>query len=155
MPGTTIEALGDNGSYYAVESTNNGTGRRPFQLDVPPRLGFHLVMITGKGTPDQVVIPIGFRDAAGNIRTRFMLGEGDVVDLGHIPLPMSRIAAAAQDLDNDGVLDKPLILDDVGAGNPLTQTRVSQLGHSDWDDVKYGGYHYDNSIIDPQDVDRN
>ena len=155
VPGTTIEALGDNGSYYAVESNNNGTAQHPFQLDVPSNLGFHLVMITGKGTAEAVVIPIGFRDSANNVKTRFMLGKGDVVDLGYIPLPMSRIAAAAQDLDNDGVLDIPLVLDDVTGRNPLPQTHVNQLGVTDWSAPNNGGYHYDNNTIDPQDVDRN
>ena len=46
----------------------------------------------------------------------------------------------------------PLLLDDVGAKNPLKQTHVNQKGISDWDDSKNGGYHYDTNTIDPQDV---
>ncbi|MDH5512965.1 MAG: hypothetical protein OEY27_07120, partial [Gammaproteobacteria bacterium] len=152
VPGTTIEALGDDGSYYAVESADNGTALHPFQLDVPSDLGFHLVMTTGKGTPDEVIIPVGFRDSANNIQTRFMLGAGDVVDLGHIPLPMSRNEAAGQDRDGDGVLDMPMVLDDVAHTNPLTQTHVMSASISDWQ-YSGGGYHLPPDVIDPQDVD--
>ena len=31
VPGTRIEAFGDNGSYYVISSTHNGTGEHPFQ----------------------------------------------------------------------------------------------------------------------------
>lgn len=31
VPGTMIEAFGDNGSYHVVESNDNGTSRHPFQ----------------------------------------------------------------------------------------------------------------------------
>ena len=153
VPGTMIEAFGDNGSYYAVESNDDGTTRHPFELDVPVGVGFQLVMTTGEGTPDEVVTPIGFRDSTNAIRTRMKLGDGERVDLGHVPLYLSRNEAAADDLDNDGVLDKPLVLDDVGARNPLTQADADGDNLDDWNDPDHGGYQYDDSIINPQDID--
>ena len=90
VPGTLIEAFGDNGSYYVVASDDDGTDRHPFELTVPPGMGVRLVMTTGEGTGgDEVVTPIGFRDNKGNLRTRLVLGTGDVVDLGHIPVETS------------------------------------------------------------------
>ena len=153
VPGTVIEAYGDNGSYYATKSTDDGTAMHPFTLDVPAGVGFHMVMITGEGTPDEVVASIGFRDSSGKVRTRLMLDDGEQIDLGHVPLHMGRNAAAQDDLDDDGVLDQPLVLDDVGAGNPLSLTDVDDDGVNDWDDDDHGGYHYDSDTIDPQDHD--
>ncbi len=153
VPGTLIEAYGDNGSYYAVKSTDNGTASHPFTLNTPANMGFHLVMVTGEGTPDEVVTPIGFRDSSGRVHTRLALNKGAQVDLGHVPLHMGRNDAADDDLDGDGVVDQPLILDDVGAGNPLSQSDVDDDGVNDWDDHDHGGYHYNNSTIDPQDHD--
>jgi hypothetical protein len=153
VPGTLIEAFGDNGSYYAVDSSDNGTARHPFQLELPAGVGFHLVMVTGEGTPDEVITPIGFRDSSGRVRTRLMLNDGDIIDLGHVPLPLGRNAAAADDRDNNGVLDSPMILDDVGARNPLSQSDADDDGMDDWDDPDHGGYHYADHITDPQDHD--
>ena len=129
VPGTQIEAFGDNGSYYVVESSDNGTAEHPFTLDLAAGVGFHLAMVTNAGTPDEVVTPVGFRDSSGTVHTRLTLGEGEQVDLGHVPLYMSREEAANDDLDDDGVLDSPLVLDDVGAGNPLSQ---SDADHDGW-----------------------
>lgn len=153
VPGTVIEAFGDNGSYYAVTSTNNGTAAHPFTLNAPAGVGFHMVMVTGEGTPDKVVTPIGFRDSSGRVRTRLMLDNGEKVELGHVPLHMGRNEAADDDLDGDGVLDHPLILDDVGAGNPLSQSDVDDDDVNDWDDQDHGGYHYHSGTVDPQDHD--
>ena len=99
VPGTVIEAFGDNGSYYAVDSSDDGTAQHPFNLEVPVGVGFELVMTTGEGTPDEVHSPIGWRDSSGEIKTRLMLRNGDRIDLGHVPLHMSRNEAAADDLD--------------------------------------------------------
>lgn len=153
VPGTVIEAYGDNGSYYAAKSNDDGTAAHPFTLGVPAHMGFHMAMVTGEGTPDEVVTPIGFRDSSGKVRTRLMLDHGEQIELGHVPLHMSRNEAADDDLDDDGVLDQPLVLDDVGAGNPLSQSDVDDDGINDWDDDDHGGYHYDSSMVDPQDHD--
>ena len=153
VPGTRIEAFGDNGSYYAVESERNGSARHPFTLKLKPGVGFRLAMVTGEGTADEVVTPIGFRDSSGRVRTRLMLGKGEKIDLGHVPLPMGRNAASGHDRDGDGVLDQPMVLDDVGARNPLLQSDVDEDDVNDWDDPDHGGYHYGHGIDDPQDHD--
>lgn len=153
VPGTLIEAFGDNGAYYAVESKDNGTNHHPFKLNAPVGVGFELVMTTGVGTPDEVIQPIGFRDSTGAVRTRLMLGKNEKIDLGHIPLYMSKNEAAAEDVDEDGVLDQPMVLDDVGAKNPLTQADADGDNIDDWDDPDHGGYQYDHSTTNPQDVD--
>jgi hypothetical protein len=153
VPGTLIEAFGDNGAYYASDSNDNGTAQHPFDLKVPAGVGFELVMTTGEGTPDAVTSPIGWRDSTGEIRTRLMLRNGDQIDLGHVPLHMSRNEAAGDDLDDDGVLDKPWVLDDVGGKNPLTQCDADGDGVDDWNDDDHGGYHYGGNTKNPQDHD--
>jgi len=82
-----------------------------------------------------------------------LMGAGDHIDLGHVPLHMGRNAAAADDQDNDGVLDDPMVLDDVGANNPLSQCDADKDGIDDWNDPDHGGYHYDDQSEDPQDHD--
>lgn len=153
VPGTRIEAFGDNGSYYVVTSTDNGSSEHPFELELPPGIGFHIVMTTNEGNPEQVIAPIGFRDSTGDVLTRIALGVGERIDLGHVPLHMSRNAAAAEDLDDDGVLDGPLVLDDVGANNPLLQSDSDDDGVDDYNDPDHGGYQYSVGTLDPQDYD--
>jgi hypothetical protein len=153
VPGTVIEAFADNGDYYAVESRHDGSALHPYDLQIEPGVGVRLVMITNHGTADEVVTPIAFRDSSGMIRTRLLLKEGERVDLGHVPLPISRNAAAADDLDGDGVLDEPMVLDDVGAQNPLLQSDADDDGLDDWNDPDHGGYHYDDNTPDPLDHD--
>lgn len=152
VPGTRIEAFGDNGSYYVISSTDDGTSEHPFELELPPGIGFHMAMTTNEGTPEQVVTPIAFRDSAGKVRSRLVLGFGNRVDLGHVPLHMGRNAAAAEDLDDDGVIDSPMVLDDVGANNPLAQSDSDDDDVDDYNDPDHGGYHYGDTP-DPQDHD--
>ena len=153
VPGTRIEAFGDNGSYYVISSTHNGTGEHPFQLDLPPGIGFRIVMITNEGTPEQVVTPIAFRDSSGRVLSRLVLDPDDRIDLGYVPLRMGRNEAAAEDMDGDGVLDAPMVLDDVGANNPLAQSDSDNDDIDDYNDPDHGGYHYDDDTHDPQDED--
>lgn len=153
VPGTRIEAFGDNGSYYVISSTHNGTGEHPFQLDLPPGIGFRIVMITNEGTREQVVTPIAFRDSSGRVLSRLAVNSGERIDLGHVPLRMSRNEAAAEDLDGDGVLDSPMVLDDVGANNPLAQSDSDDDDIDDYNDPDHGGYHYGDDTRDPQDHD--
>jgi hypothetical protein len=153
VPGTRIAAYADNGAYYRTASVNNGSAQRPFHLDVPVGVGFHLVMITGEGTADEVVTPIGFRDSQGAVHTRLALADGNHPDLGHVALHTSRGDAAPYDLDHNGVLDNPMVLDDAGAHNPLSQCDADKDGIDDWNDPDHGGYRYDTHITDPQDHD--
>ena len=159
VPGTRIEAFGDNGAYYVAHSTDNGTTRHPFSLEVPAGLGLRMVMTTNEGTADEVVSPIGFRDNATQIHTRIMMGAGDSIDLGHIALAMSRAEAAGDvdgdgdndDIDNDGVLDSPFMLDD--AHSPLAQADADRDSLNDFDDPDHGGYRYSAQEKDPLDHD--
>ncbi|OPX56670.1 hypothetical protein SAMN02745127_00461 [Oceanospirillum multiglobuliferum] len=154
VPGTLIEAFGDNGSYYAVESTHTEDGRHPFTLNLPAGVGYRLVMTTNKGTADEVVTPIGFRDNTGTLRTRLMMGVNNQVSLGHIPLPMSRAESANLDQDQDGVLDAPIVLDDYSeAINPLLHTDADSDGIEDYNDLDHGGYQYTGQTQDPADHD--
>jgi hypothetical protein len=159
VPGTRIEAFGDNGAYYVVRSADNGTPRHPFSLEVPAGLGIRVVMTTNEGTADEVVSPIGFRDNSTQVHTRLMLRAGDRVDLGHIALAMS-CAEAAGDVDGDGdnddvnsdcLLDSPFMLDD--AHSPLAQTDVDHDGLNDFDDPDHGNYAYSAMEFDPLDHD--
>ena len=154
VPGTVIEAFGDNGSYYRTASTNNGTAKHPFSLSVPAGMGLRLTMITNEGIAEEVITPIGFKDNQGNIKTRLVTVANDSIDLGHINLATSRNAAASRDLDNDGVLDTPYVLDnDADAHNPLQLMDTDRDGINDYDDPDHGDYHYASGITDPQDED--
>lgn len=154
VPGTLIEAFGDNGSYYAVESTHTEDGHHPFTLNLPAGVGYRLVMTTNKGTADEVITPIGFRDNTGTLQTRLMMGVDNQVSLGHIALPMSRAEAAHLDQDQDGVLDAPIVLDDYSeAINPLLHSDADSDGVEDYNDLDHGGYQYANSTPDPADHD--
>lgn len=153
VPGTVIEAFADDGAYHAVESRHDGSALHPFELKIKPGVGVRLVMITNQGTADEVVTPIAFRDSSGKIRTRLVLKKGERVDLGYVPLPMGHNAASADDRDGNGVLDEPMVLDDVGAENPLRQSDVDDDGIDDWNDPDHGGYHYDGDTPDPLDHD--
>lgn len=160
VPGTRIEAFGDNGAYYAVNSTDNGTSRHPFSMEVPAGLGLRIVMTTNEGSADEVISPIGFRDNTTQVHTRFMLGAGDRIDLGYIPLAMSRAGAAGDvdgdgdndDLDHDGILDSPFMLDD--AHSPLGQADADHDRLNDFDDPDHGGYAYSMRENDPLDHDK-
>lgn len=154
VPGTIIEAFGDNGSYYHAASFDNGTARHPFSLSVPAGMGLRLAMTTNEGTADEVVSAIGFKDSQGKLRTRLVTAANDSIDLGHINLAISRNAAASLDLNNDGVLDRPYVLDDdADAHNPLRLMDTDRDGVNDYDDPDHGNYHYASNVNDPQDQD--
>lgn len=159
VPGTRIEVFGDNGAYYLAHSTNNGTSQHPFELKVPSGLGLRIVMTTNEGTAEEVVSPIGFRDNTQKVHTRLVLGAGDRVDLGHVPLAMSRAEATGDvdgdgdndDLNNDGMLDSPFMLDDVHS--PLAHADADHDGINDFEDPNHGGYQYSLMEQDPVDHD--
>ena len=160
VPGTTIEAFADNGGYYVTHSIDDGTPEHPFSLEVPAGMGIRLVMTTNEGTAEAVVSPIGFRDNTSREYTRIILGVGDVVQIGHVPLAMSRAQAAGDvdgdgdvdDMDNDGVLDSPFMLDD--AQSPLAHADADGDGMNDYDDPDHGGYQYSAGVQDPLDHDK-
>lgn len=159
VPGTTIEAFADNGGYYVAHSTDNGTTEHPFSLELPAGMGVRLVMTTNEGTADEVISPIGFRDNTTQVHTRIVLGKDDSVEIGYVPLAMSRVQAAGDvdgdgdndDIDNDGVLDSPFMLDD--SQSPLAHADADIDGINDFDDADHGGYQYSLGDQDPLDHD--
>ncbi len=118
VPGTLIEAFCDNGSYYSATSVQNGTNQHPFEIELPGNLGCNLVMTTNENDPANTIItPIGFRDANGDISTRFSASTDTVIDIGNISLFIDVTAAAAFDSNNDSVIDVPY---DAGVVTDLT-----------------------------------
>jgi hypothetical protein len=63
VPGTLIEAYCEDGSFYNTSSTNNGTSKHPFSLEIPSDLNCKLVMITNEtaaNPADYIITPIEF-----------------------------------------------------------------------------------------------
>ena len=112
VPGTLIEAIADDGGRIQAHSRDNGTSRHPFVLQVPAGRTFSLAMTTHEGSADSVTTPIGFRDNNGQVVTTFKLQPGEAIELGDIPLPMSRATAPPGHMDDDDryVLDRPLVV---------------------------------------------
>jgi hypothetical protein len=101
VPGTLIEAFCEDGSYYSVSSTNNGTSEHPFEIEIPSSLSCRLVMTTNENDDaNKVVTPIGIITADGN-GTLFQAAAD--IDLGYIDLAMSR--EDINDTEGDGVSD--------------------------------------------------
>ncbi|MBF0621305.1 MAG: hypothetical protein HQL54_05205 [Magnetococcales bacterium] len=105
VPGTLIEAFGDNGFYTKTTSTDNGTGQHPFTLEVPADIGFQMVMTMNENQANAISIPIRFNAIDGNsTQSRLRLSKGNDLALGHIDL------SQAVDLDGDSLSDAPLDL---------------------------------------------
>ena len=101
VPGTLIEAFCNDGSYYSVTSTQNGTDQHPFEIEIPNTLNCRLVMTTNEDNNEtKVVTPIGIITADGN-GTLFQAAAD--IDLGHIGLAMDR--DDINDTEGDGVSD--------------------------------------------------
>lgn len=176
VPGTKIEAFCDNGSYYVTHSdkTKGNTTtppRHPFSLTMPAGVGCHIVMTMNDDNPGvtDVVQPIGFKNKAGKIETRLVLGAGNKVVLGNVNLYKTSQAATDVGLTVktviDGsnqsvdVLDKPFVLDDhatTGAKNPLETADADNNGVPDMkDDPATDGQEMHSGAIDSQDPDGN
>ncbi len=56
VPGTLIEAFCEDGSYYSINSDNNGTTEHPFALKLPTDLSCRLVMTTNEDDPSNKVV---------------------------------------------------------------------------------------------------
>jgi len=97
VPGTLIEAFCEDGSYYAVNSTNNGTTEHPFEIEVPQNTSCRLVMTTNENTSDASVVTLLTLNGSSLFEV-----NATAIDLGYIDLPMDR---AGYDDDNNGVSD--------------------------------------------------
>ncbi len=71
VPGTLIEAYGDNGSYYQTMSNNNGTSEHPFALELQKDITYYLYMTidaNNDGIYNEKDIRSQISDANGNPR---------------------------------------------------------------------------------------
>jgi hypothetical protein len=157
VPGTVIEAYGDQGEYFLTYSEFNDTDSHPFLLDgLPAGVGFYLVMIINEDTDNEIVMPIAFQTSQGEVLARIVLREGQQIDLGHISL-YTKCSEVPPDIDPDGncILDKPFILnEDRGAHNPLRQMDADNDNINDYDDSDHGyGPHNGGMYNNPQDQD--
>jgi len=107
VPGTLIEAFCDNNYYAQVSSTNNGTNKHPFEIQVPTNTNCKLIMTTNENDPEnRVITEIGFSNGSTIIASKD-------IDLGNIPLEMTY--RNADDRDGDHVVDAPLQVNENGA----------------------------------------
>lgn len=85
VPGTIIEAYCNDGSYYSVESNDNGTTEHPFELTIPSNLDCRFVMITNEDAAysEWIITPITF-SVDGSTGTYLTIGQD--LDLGNVPL---------------------------------------------------------------------
>jgi hypothetical protein len=105
VPGTLIEAFCEDGSYYSVNSNNNGTTQHPFSLALPKDLSCRLVMTTNENDiANKVVTPITFTDKDGVTSIAFT-GTEDT-NLGYVDLALNRNEMTL-DTQGDGVEDEP------------------------------------------------
>jgi len=159
VPGTVIEAFGENGEYFLTYSQTNGTDHHPFLLDdLPAGVGLYLVMITNEeDIGNEIVMPISFQTSQGEVMARIVLQKNQQIDLGYVPLYMNCSQIPPADLYPGGncIMDKPFLLDEsMGSKNPLRQMDADNDGVKDYEDPDHGygpgsGGMYNN----PQDQD--
>jgi len=109
VPGTTIEAYCDDGSFHTVSSDSSvATPEHPFSLSsLPVNTPCRVVIIThpvGEIPTDanKVVTPVEFQDANGTVSLGVTSTGGDV-DLGNSLMQVN--LTRVNDANNDGVLD--------------------------------------------------
>jgi len=104
VPGTLIEAFCEDGSYFRVTSTDNGTSEHPFSLNIPQGTNCRIVMTTNENDPaNRVVTPICYVNG-GTTGSTIVLHDN--IDVGHVPLSLDPNGIA--DANNDHVSDDPL-----------------------------------------------
>jgi len=107
VPGTLIEAFCEDGTYVQVSSTQNGTDKHPFELEVPKNINCKLVMTTNENDPaNRVITNIGF---VSGLTTGSTFKLADDVDVSHIPLSLSY--SSVQDSDGNHIQDNALLID--------------------------------------------
>ncbi len=109
VPGTLIEAICDDGSFYSTHSIQDGTAQHPFSLDLPQEISCRVVMTTNEDDPaNKVVTPIKLVN--NGVESIAFKHRGSSLDLGYVDLPLSR-AAMPLDLNGDGVADAPMAVE--------------------------------------------
>ena len=124
VPGTLIEAFCQDGGYYSVTSTNDGTAKHPFYLELPSDANCKLIMTTNEKDPDvtkHIVTPILFNNGS---TVSSYIQVVDNTDLGYIPLPMSGIG-----------VQTPLVLDVTNAHSISVNTITNDPLDNDHDDI--------------------
>jgi hypothetical protein len=89
VPGTLIEAFCKDGSYYSVNSTDDGSENHPFTVELPKEVDCKFIMTTNEkdvDTSKHIVTPLLFNNGT-TTSSYFQLS--DDLDIGHVPLPMS------------------------------------------------------------------
>jgi len=104
VPGTLIEAFCADGSYYKVNSTDDGTSEHPFTIELPNGVDCRLVMTTHEDDVNaRVISAIQFN--SGTVISG-LINLGEDVNLGYIDLPMTYVPL--DDTNGDHVVDLPL-----------------------------------------------
>ena len=91
VPGTLIEAYGDNGSYYQTTSIQDGSDQHPFTLSLPKGVTYYLYMTVNEYTVDSVRTRIGTTSGG-----RFSSFED--IDFGHLSLPETGVSDSLYDV---------------------------------------------------------
>jgi cytochrome c553 len=110
VPGTLIEAFCADGTYYKVNSKDDGSSEHPFSLSLPNNVDCRLVMTTNEDDfLNRVITSIQIN--SGSVTSGLINMSADF-DFGYIPLAMSRddLDRYGKDVDGDGdgVADLPL-----------------------------------------------
>lgn len=105
VPGTLIEAFCEDGSYYSVNSTNNGTSKHPFSISIPSNVDCRFVMTTNENDSNNRVVTALSFDVNGT-QSGLVTLSGDV-DIGYVPLALN---TPTLDTNHDGVEDLPLFV---------------------------------------------
>lgn len=106
VPGTLIEAFCSDGTYYATNSTDDGSDQHPFSLQVPNNVDCRLVMTTNEDDDLNRVITAIQMSSAGVVSGLFNLSSD--FSLGYVPLELD--PSAIIDANGDHVVDSPLTL---------------------------------------------
>ncbi len=124
VPGTLIEAFCQDGGYYSVTSTDDGTAKHPFYLELPSDANCKLIMTTNEKDPDvtkHIVTPILFNNGS---TVSSYIQVVDNTDLGYIPLPMSGVG-----------VQTPLIVEVTNAHAITVNTITDDPLDKDHDDI--------------------
>lgn len=97
VPGTLIEAFGENGSYYKTTSTNDvSSSQHPFSLTLKAGVTYFLYMTVNENDPaNSVTTPIKFNNNNGQISYKFTASANTSTNLGYINLATNRSNDAA------------------------------------------------------------
>jgi len=155
VPGTLIEAFCKDGSYYSVNSTDDGTANHPFTLELPSSIDCKFVMTTNEkdvDTSKHIVTPLLFNNGT-TTSSYFQLSNN--VELGHVALPMTgegvqtplTVSLSNQEMDIHYFSYDPLDVDNDGVPN------VYEDDDNDGTVNKYDEDDDDDGILDTEDSD--